>query len=276
MVSLGRSVFADRSRAIDRKTLQQSKNAFAKFSSMFTNHKVEKYRAVGTSALRDASNADDLIDIASEFGIAIDIITGEEEANLIRIAIEHSVDLSDKKTAGLFDIGGGSAEFTLIKNQVPVFSVSERVGTIRLLKAVAEQKIGLERFSERVRRIVDNLGNQIQKKLSEETLDILVGTGGNIEELGRLRAKIIPNKKKTDKVKLPELDYIIELLEPMTIEERQEQFGFRPDRADVILPAAIVLREVMRRAKCNKVYVPGVGLKEGVLIQQFLEIGELS
>jgi exopolyphosphatase/guanosine-5'-triphosphate,3'-diphosphate pyrophosphatase len=275
MVSLGRSVFNDRSRLIDKPTLQKSILAFKQFADLIAKYKVEQVRAVGTSALRDAENADELKDIAASFGIRLETISGSEEADLIRYAIEHKVDIPNDKTVGLFDIGGGSAELTIILNGQTAFSISERVGTIRLLKAINEQRIGSEKFTERVRKIINALAVRIENELEKHKLDLLIGTGGNIEELGKIRAKIIPNKKKTDKIKLPELEHIIEIMEPMSLLERESFFDIRPDRADVILPASIVLREVMIKAKINKVVIPSVGLKEGILVKQFIDLGEI-
>lgn len=265
-VSLGRSVFADRERCIEKDIFDRAIEALKDFQSQLKKFDVERYRAVGTSALRDAANAEALIQHAGKVGITLEVISGDEEAKLIRYAVMHAIDLKDKNSA-LLDIGGGSAECTLLKQGKAVFSVSERVGTIRLLKSLSENKISTERFSERIRRVVQGLAQEVSRSVRTMKIDLFIGTGGNIEELGVLRTKLIKGKKKTNKVRIDELREIINILEPMSIEERQKEFGFRPDRADVILPAAVLLREVMEQLGVSKVLVPGVGLKDGILIE---------
>ncbi len=265
-VSLGRSVFDRRDRAISDEVIEGAREALSHFMRIFKKLGVSSYRAVGTSALRDASNQRDFIEMASSEGVDLSVISGQEEARLIRIAVEHVTDLKHKRAA-LLDIGGGSAEFTVLINGEVKFSTSEKVGTIRLLKMLAEQKISTERFSDRVRKVIESLSQKIESAVVGETLEVLLGTGGNIEELGNLRARIIPGKKKTDKIRFKELGAVIDALEPLTPEERQTQFGFRADRSDVILPASIVLREVMRSTGLDKVVIPRVGLREGILIE---------
>lgn len=266
MVSLGRSVFANRDRAISEEVMEGAREGFRSFLKAFERHKVVQYVAVGTSALRDASNQEAFIQMAREEGLNLKVISGDEEAGFIRTAVQYAEDLRDKRAA-LLDIGGGSAEFSILIHGKLKFTTSEKVGTIRLLRMLSEQKISTERFSDRVKKVIETLANAIERSMQGETLDILLGTGGNIEELGNLRVRIIEGKKKTNKVRFKELCKIIDVLEPLTPEERQAQFGFRPDRADVILPAAIVLREVMERARIDKVVIPRVGLRDGVLLE---------
>lgn len=263
-VSLGRSVFARKDRAISSDVMSGAHDAFRSFLSEIRNYGVERYRAVGTSALRDASNQQEFIAMAIAAGLDLSVISGDEEARLIRLAVERTEDIS-RKRAALLDIGGGSAEFSIITNGRVQFSTSEKVGTIRLLKMLAEHKISTERFGDRVRRVIAVLGEKIERSIEGAAPEVLLATGGNIEELGNLRAKLIPGKEKTNKIRFDELCVIIDELEPLTPEERQARFQFRADRADVILPASIILREVMHRTGIRKVSIPRVGLREGIL-----------
>lgn len=265
-VSLGRSVFADSSRAISDDVLTKAHEIFEEFAKLFCRHQVTKFRAVGTSALRDASNQEAFVKIAQEHGIALEVITGEEEGRIIRRAVQHETDLSNLHSA-LIDIGGGSVEFTILDKGEAIFCVSERLGTIRLLKSLSQGRISTDRFSDRVARAVEKLAEEVKSAIGGRKLDILLGTGGNVEALGELRTKIFAGKKKDNKIRFDELCAIIELLEPLSTEERQERFSLRPDRADVILPAAIILREVMRCIDMKKLSIPKIGLKEGILIE---------
>lgn len=263
MVGLGRSVFTNKDKMISKESIEASKVVFKEFKDIFDIFNVEQIKAVGTSALRDAVNADVLVKCANQFDIPLEVISGEEEAKLIRIAVQEKVDIQNY-LAAMLDIGGGSVEFTVVDKGKTIFSISEKLGTIRLLQSLSANST--DRFSRRVEKVVESWAIKIEQNLAASKLEILIATGGNMEELGRVRVQIFKEKKNSNKIRFEELERIIDIIEPLTLLERQTQFGFRPDRADVILPAAIVLREVMRRSKMKKAIIPGVGLKEGILV----------
>jgi exopolyphosphatase/guanosine-5'-triphosphate,3'-diphosphate pyrophosphatase len=266
-VSIGRAVFNSKERLIDDTTIQKTLVALNDFIQEGKKFNTTLTRAVATSAMRDAQNSETLIDaVKKELNLTIQIISGDEEARLVRLAVSNRYDVS-KELLGILDIGGGSAEFNLIDHGTLLFAISERVGTIRLLQAVSEQRISKTRFTDRIKKVIDLLAQKVEQNLEGKKLDSLLATGGNVEELGKLRTQLIPGKKKSNKIRLEELETIITLLEPLTPQEREKKFGFRPDRADVILPAAIILREILVRAKLNKIKIPGVGLREGVLLE---------
>jgi exopolyphosphatase/guanosine-5'-triphosphate,3'-diphosphate pyrophosphatase len=97
-----------------------------------------------------------------------------------------------------------------------------------------------------------------------QTFDFAAGTGGNIEALGRLKPILLQNSTRTF-VSYAEINKIVEKLEKMSIKDRIEKLGLRPDRADVIVPAAVVIQTVMRQAGVDKLLIPYVGLKDGLL-----------
>src|SRR4030095_293827 len=106
---------------------------------------------------------------------------------------------------------------------------------------------------------------RIEQDLGDEKIQICAGTGGNVDEIGRLRQKLF--KGESDRfVKLEELKMLIERLERMTYEERMEKLKLRADRADVILPASIVLHLIAREAGVKQIMIPNVGLKDGILL----------
>ena len=265
-VSIGRSVFTRSDRQIDAQTMQRAKETFQHFMKIGETFKVNKVRAVATSAMRDAQNSEELVAAAKSVGVHIEVISGDYEAFLVRQAVSNVYDIS-KEMVGILDIGGGSAEFSLIDHGKLLFSISERVGTLRLLQAVSEQRISTAKFAERIRKVVELLAQKVETAVGVMHLDSLFATGGNVEEIGKLRTKIFPNKKNQNKIRLDELETIIDILEPLSNEDRQKQFGFRADRADVIFPAAIMLKEILKRARQTKMKIPGVGLRDGLLLE---------
>ncbi len=119
-------------------------------------------------------------------------------------------------------------------------------------------------FHKLVREYAEAARHRIDREIGSKKIDICVGTGGNIEEMGNLRQKLF--KRDNDRaITLEELDKLVETLSRMKVEERMRKFKLKPDRADVILPASIVLQMIAHEAKIKEVVIPNVGLKDGVL-----------
>ncbi|MBI5943123.1 MAG: Ppx/GppA family phosphatase [Chloroflexi bacterium] len=261
-VRLGQDAFT--SGIVREETAQQAVDAFTRFRKIMDDHKVEKARAVATSAMRELTNSDLLVDrIARSTGIEIEIISGEEEARLIHLAVAQSVNLNDKH-ALLIDIGGGSVEVTISQNGNILSTESYNMGTVRLLNKLTGAKNAVMPFHKLVREYAEAARHRIDREIGSKKIDICVGTGGNIEEMGNLRQKLF--KRDSDHaITLEELDKLVETLSRMKVEERARKFKLKPDRADVILPASIVLQMITHEAKIKEVVIPNVGLKDGVL-----------
>lgn len=262
-VRLGKDVF-DRDKTISIESITAAIKAFEKFKRVIQDQKIQKVRAVATSAVRDATNSREFTDIIYKaHSIKIDVIDGLEEAKIIQTAVSHEMDLKGKRSV-LIDIGGGSVELTLLDNTRVLTSESLKIGTIRLLKLTEREKLSEVDVDKYIK---DSLG-PFAKKLSEEIkvkpFDFSVGTGGNAECLGVIRARFF-NKTSTSKIYREELEKIIKKLTQMTFKERVEKWLLRPDRADVILPAAQVILRSMEAAKTELLIIPRVGLKDGVL-----------
>lgn len=261
-VRLGKDAFS--SGFLTPVTMQKAVDAFMHFRNVAEMLGVAQCKAVATSAMREARNGQELIDrIARETGIQLEIISGQEEARLIHLAIRNRLDIQ-AKTSLLIDIGGGSVEVLLASGNNILASESYDLGTVRLLnrvesggdKATPADRI-LREYAEAARRSID-------REIGTDRIDICVGTGGNLEELGRLRKHLL-HKPHSDLITLMDLNEIITILKGMSVEQRMTSLGLHPDRADVILPAAIVLQMIAEEAHIRKILIPGVGLKDGVL-----------
>jgi exopolyphosphatase/guanosine-5'-triphosphate,3'-diphosphate pyrophosphatase len=261
-VRLGQDVF-DKG-VLEEKTIQQTEEVFLRFKQMAENYNVHQLRAVATSAAREAANSDLLVDrVFQTSGIEIKIISGEEEARLIHAAVAHVLNLKDKRTL-LIDIGGGSVEVTLSTGRNIISTDSYNMGTVRLLKKLNGSK-SKHPLGNLVREYVEAARYRIEQDLGDEKIQICAGTGGNVEEIGRLRQKLL--KAESDRfITLEELEKLIERFERMTYEERMHKLKLRADRADVILPASIVLHLIAREAGVKQIMIPNVGLKDGILL----------
>lgn len=261
-VRLGQDAFSRGQ--IQEETALLALDAFMRFKKVTDNYGVERIRAVATSAMREATNSDILIDrINRSTGIEIEVISGEEEARLIHLAVAHAVNLKNKH-AMLIDIGGGSVEVTLSQGDNILSTESYNMGTVRLLEKLSKKPANLP-FDELVREYAEAAKRRIEREVGDKKIDLCIGTGGNIEEMGVLRKRIF--KRESDQaITLEELGKLIETLSRLTVEERMRKFKLKPDRADVILPAAIVLKMVAKEAHVDEIRIPNVGLKDGILI----------
>jgi exopolyphosphatase/guanosine-5'-triphosphate,3'-diphosphate pyrophosphatase len=162
-------------------------------------------------------------------------------------------------------MGGGSVELTVARDGVALGCETLRLGPVRLLtrlRAENRSEIDAEAMLTRYRGVF--------RSLVDSALDtpptLCIGTGGNIERMAKLRVQLL-GKTKFGKIKLEDLDPIIDHVLAMSIPMRIERLELRPDRADVIGIALLVLRMVLRDAGVTRLLVPGVGLKEGLLQQ---------
>jgi len=212
-------------------------------------------KACATSAMRDARNAQDIImEIKLETDIAIEVISGEAEASYIYE--NHIAEHMSKDDAYLYiDVGGGSTELTFFSNEKLVFKESFNIGTIRILKNMVTEAHW------------DTMKDFIKFRTKNYASVKAIGSGGNINKVFSL------SKKKDGKPRTFELmrDYYREL-NGFTLEERMRVYKLREDRADVIVPALLIYINVMRWANVNEIYVPRIGLADGLVQHLYNEI----
>ncbi len=263
-VRLGQDVFGKG--YLEQKTIRQAEEAFLRFRHMAENYNVQKLRAVATSAAREAANHDQLVEqISKSSGIQLELIDGEEEARLIHRAVTHALNLKDKRTL-MIDIGGGSIEVTISTGEHIISTESYGLGTVRLLEKLDLNGGDPKAFGKWIREYAEAARHRIEQHIRGEKIQVCVGTGGNVEEIGRLRQKLF--KEDSDRlVMLDELRELIKRLSCLSYEERIRKWKLRPDRADVIVPASIVLHMIAWEAGVKQILIPNVGLKDGILLE---------
>lgn len=261
-VRLGQDVF--QSENISEETLDKAIKAFHKFKKINEKYNVQHCRAIATSALREAKNKAHFIDtIFKTTGFKIDLIDGLEEGRLIHAAVNREV-LMERKSTLLIDIGGGSVEVTFSENGKIDTTQSFPMGTVRTLDLLKRKNLSEEQIEKIIEEYTPTLQNYIESSGFLGHLDFAIGTGGNIECLGELKIQLlkkIPNTYLT----LKELEEIIIQLRKFSIKDRVKKLGLREDRADVIIPAALVVYEIMKLSSCFKLLIPRVGLRDGIL-----------
>lgn len=233
-----------------RQMIMETMKAYA---HLMKAYEVEYFRACATSAMRDAKNSADIIrKVKLETGIEIEIISGDKEATMINQS--HIAEGLDKNHNYLYiDVGGGSTELTFFSNGKMQYRESFNIGTIRLLK----------------QQIHDTVWDEMRDHLKLNTKSNLpicaIGSGGNINKVFSL------SKKKEGKPLTLQLlkDYHKEFSN-YSVEELIRIYKLREDRADVIVPALLIYINVMKWADIEEIYVPKIGLADG-LVQSLYE-----
>ncbi|MFP3860606.1 MAG: hypothetical protein ACLFUW_07275 [Bacteroidales bacterium] len=222
------------------------------FHHLINVYDVIDFRACATSAMREATNGNDIVQIVrKKTGINIEIIDGQTEAEIIYS--NRIVDMLDKEKSYLYvDVGGGSTEITLFSNNQVISSHSFNVGTIRILK---------ERVDKEERK-------RMKKYLKDIKCDYpnlrIIGSGGNINKIYKLAGK-----KNMKPLSYKKINEVYETLLPYSINERIKIFGLNPDRADVIIPAAEIFMKIMKWSEAEKILVPKFGVADGLVRQLY-------
>jgi exopolyphosphatase / guanosine-5'-triphosphate,3'-diphosphate pyrophosphatase len=276
-VRLGHDVFTKG--RIETGVIGAACEALSRFRAAMDAAKVDRYRAVATSAAREAQNGDLFIERAArEAGVHVEIIEGVEEARLVQLAVRERIAMG-RRIALLVDIGGGSTELTLMRGRGAVYSRSLPMGTVRMVEAFLEDRrpvdTGHRRLVEEyVDRVMADAAREIDELIEGDAqgaageparLDLLVGTGGNIETLADLcpMPGVFSEGRAID---VAAMNRLLVEMSARTPEERVQAYGLRPDRADTIVPAATILSRVAATFGLAWIAAPGVGLKEGVLL----------
>lgn len=221
------------------------------FKLLLELYEVTDYMICATSAMRESENGLALATrVKDELGIIINIIDGNEEADLINQAI---ISYLGDGTYLHIDVGGGSTELNLYVHGKKIKTRSFKVGSVRVLEGT-DKPIMWEDMEKWVK-------TNIKKEYGKI---IAVGTGGNISKMFEL-AKLKPGKLMA----LKKMQAIRSMLESYSLEDRIYTLQMNPDRADVIVPASGIYMKVMQWAHAAQILVPDVGLKDGMMLQLF-------
>ncbi len=265
-VRLGQDVF--RTRRITPARMDQGVAGFLAFEKILRKHKVKTVRAVATSAMRDATNGATFIErVARATGIRIEIISGDEEARLIQQAVSSVMNIN-AGTKLLVDIGGGSVELSLLHRGKVLFADSVPMGTVRLLEMLRGRKQPERMLKRLIRQYGQGIRRQLKRRIGSAKVGCAIGTGGNVETLGDLRKHLL-GEPSGALIRRSELRQIMDEMQSMSVSERIEHLHLRPDRADVIVPATALLLGILQEAGTPLLKIPGVGLREGILIDMF-------
>jgi exopolyphosphatase / guanosine-5'-triphosphate,3'-diphosphate pyrophosphatase len=259
-VRLGHSVFL--SGRLEPKAMDGAVAALEDFRRQMDELGAGHRRVVATSAVRESKNGDAFVArVADETGLQLEVISGSEEARLVHLAVARRIPLGRRKWL-LVDLGGGSVEVSLVDRRGIYWSESHTMGSVRLLEELTDAGADPGRFRRVLGEYVSVLRVPALKGRSRPAG--YIATGGNIEALAKLAG--FSDEVGVTRVPVETLRSVIEQLARMSFRQRVEDLGLRDDRADVILPAAMVYERLAELAGASEVIVPRVGIKEGVLL----------
>lgn len=225
------------------------------FAHLLKAYQIENVIACATSAMRDASNGKEVQqEIKQKTGIDVRIISGDEEASFIYE--NHIAEHLDKEHSYLYiDVGGGSTELTFFDQGKLMYQESFNIGTIRLLKNMVNDTHW------------DEMKDHLKKNTNSKLPMVAIGSGGNINKIFSL------SKRKEGKpLSLESLKDYHKELSSVQLEQRIKVYKLKEDRADVIVPALQIYINVMRWADIDQIYVPRIGLADGLIQHLYEEI----
>lgn len=245
-IRLGQDVFTVGE--ISDENIERMIDAMKAYKLLMKVHKVEHYKACATSAMREADNNREIVEIIQrEAEIDIDIIDGKKEASIIASSDLKEYITTDK-TYLYVDVGGGSTEFSLFSNGKIIASKSFKNGTVRMLNNMVNEIVWTE----------------IEKWIKTHTAPFdeitLIGSGGNINKLFKMTGK-----QQDKPLTYLGLNAQFAMLNKMTYDERIAELGLNPDRADVIIPATKIYLNAMKWSGARHLYVPKIGLSDGIV-----------
>ena len=237
---------------ISEKKKEDLLNTMRAYKLLIDVYRPVAYHAVATAAMRESTNAEEIVNlIKKETGIEINVISGQREAELV--SASDNIIPGEKFTHKMYiDVGGGSTEITVIKDKKIIKSKSFKIGTIRILN----DKVHEEEW--------DKMKEWLKEFKNDYGRIFLVGSGGNINKIAKGYGHT-----ENQMVFFHEIQHAYSHLSHYSLEERIEKLGLRPDRADVIVPAGKIFIHIMKTIKAEAIYVPRIGLADGVIYDAF-------
>lgn len=246
-IRLGQEVFM--SGTLSPETRARFTEGMRAYKHLLAVHGVQGFKAVATSAMREAKNGMELVEsVKEQTGIAIDIIDGEEEARLVFNSKLYDIIQAPQKNFIYVDVGGGSTELSVIQDQKVLASESFKLGGVRVMN-------GLDQPEEWLR-----MKSWLEKQTKHLKDKAAIGAGGNINKIHKL--SLLPLSKSL------RLSYINEqwnLINSMDVEERVTKLGLNFDRADIIVHALPIYMRAMEWAGVSRMYAPKIGVSDGLI-----------
>ena len=252
---------------LSEESIERTMDALKDFVYSINEHNVQRVHAVGTSAVREALNGQDLVDKAKELGIVIEIIDGDTEAGLIYDGVTSGINTEGKKVL-MFDIGGGSTEFIYADPETGKSGISVPVGVVKMAEMYNfKDKVDMEHM-DRMRIPLFNVLDSVIRTMDCKP-EILIGSAGTATTLAAMDMGLTEYDQELVNGYLLPIENIkkhFDALTGMTAEERLAVPGMEEGREEVIIPGVLITGELMNMLGVYDLTVSDYGLREGLAI----------
>ncbi len=233
---------------IKEKNIKKLIDVIQSFVLLMKVNDVKKYLAYATSALRCSENSHFIVErIKKKTGLSLEIISGNKEAKLIA---KNKIFQNNEKLFCIIDVGGGSTELTLLKNNIILKSKSFKIGGVRLMNNLVSEKVW------------NGFTFWVKNNLKNLNIESVVGFGGNINKIFKLSRN---NNEKP--LSLRKITLTLNKLESLNFEEKSIDLKLNPDRLDVIVPAGRIYEYIIKEISAKEIWVPKLGLADGMVYE---------
>jgi exopolyphosphatase/guanosine-5'-triphosphate,3'-diphosphate pyrophosphatase len=233
---------------ISSKNIKKIIKTIKAFKHIINVNEVKNFLAFATSALREANNSKEVIrEVRKKTKLKIEIIDGRKEAKII--SLNNIFEYINKNRTFIYvDVGGGSTEFSIIVDGKRIKSKSFKIGTVRMINKMISEDVW------------EKIRIWIKSNTRKHSKIALIGSGGNINRIYKMAGVL--DSRPLSHIKL---NSIYKSLTKMTYEERIINLDLNPDRSDVIIPAAKIFLKTLQWSESTEIYVPKVGLADGMV-----------
>jgi exopolyphosphatase/guanosine-5'-triphosphate,3'-diphosphate pyrophosphatase len=258
---------------LKRTAMERSIETLQKFREIISRYNVHKTSAIATSALREAKNRSSFLkEVEDKTGFEIEIISGEQEAELTATGM--LIDMVKPHSAFMIDIGGGSTELIVLRNNQPLLKQSLNLGVVYLAGAYMKHDPPLTEdltsMGEEITQQIASVAPYFKEFFSEET--ILIGTAGTVTTL----ASVAQGLSSFDHKRIHNHKLSLEIVKNIFLDiatihsrDRAAYIPFEPERLDIIVPGTLILLRLMEMFSFNEMTVSNYGLREGILIKLY-------
>jgi exopolyphosphatase/guanosine-5'-triphosphate,3'-diphosphate pyrophosphatase len=264
-IRLGHQVFQNG--LLSKESAEPALQALQRFRKSADRYGVKEFRAVATSALREASNAELFVTRAKDTGVPLEVISGEEEARLISLGIMSGLRF-DPPLGLFFDIGGGSLEVTLANptNAFCLFSLP--LGAVRLTERFIRNDPPSQKETKNLVRFIEDRLRPMAKRVKQEKFTMAFGSGGTITALADTDARLTgePRAGSLAVLRASRLRGLLELLQSQSLSQRAALIAGDPKRADIIIAGGLALLALMTHLELGYIFVSNRGLRDGLMV----------
>jgi exopolyphosphatase/guanosine-5'-triphosphate,3'-diphosphate pyrophosphatase len=268
VVQVGRGSFTGG--RLRRDAMQRTADALARFTQLARRHSVDRIMCTATAAVREARNGGDFLKLARRAsGVAPRVIPSEEEGRLIHLAVQAALQLPDRP-ALIVDIGGGSVQLVHVNGPQLLKVVGVPLGALRLEETVIEHDPPTDDELEQLRRLTRKQLRRALAELGDPAIDAVFGSSGSIHALAELahleqHGRPLPQLNR-HAFGLDALADLTRRLERMSQAERAALPGIDEARAEILVPGALVLEQVLRLTGAKSIRLSDYGVREGLVV----------